>query len=136
MKKPFDFRERYSELDDETLAFTLLGGNLVPEAEQALKEELSDRGIDDVSTFRDPLVEQDWQRYREETKALRAMPLWRRISVLLSCFVVIGIAGQGILLPRYYVYEHYGPIVAVLDVVFFVISVWWMLAHIPRPPKE
>lgn len=136
MERTFGFRERYAELDDETLASILLGGNLVPEAEKALKEELSKRGIDDVSTFRDPVVEMDRQRYREEMKALRAMPRWRRISVLLSCFVMLAFLGQALLLPAGYVDEHYGAIIAIIEVAIFLVSLWWMLVHIPQPPKE
>ena len=132
VKKSFDFKERYAELDDETLAFILIDGNLAPEAEQALQEELSKRGIDDVSSFKDPAK---WQICRDDLKALREMPLWRRISVPLSGFVALGIMGQGYFLPRYYVYEHYGPVIVGLELAVMAICLSWMLAHTPKTPK-
>lgn len=136
MIKSFGFKERYAELDDETLACILIEGNLTPEAEQALKEELSKRGIDDVSAFKDPANEQEWQIYSDDLKALREMPLWRRISVPLSGLLAIGIMGQRYFLPPDYVYQHYGPVIVALELVVFVICLSWMLAHMPNPPKD
>lgn len=136
MIKSFGFKERYAELDDETLAVILIEGNLTPKAEQALKEELSKRGIEDVSSFKDPAREQEWQIYRDDLNALREMPLWRRISVPLSGLFVIGIIGLLYFLPRNYVYQHYGPAIAALELVVFVVCLSWMLAHMPNPPKD
>lgn len=135
MEKSFDIKKHYAELDDESLAFLLAGGNLVPEAEQALKEELSKRGIDDVSAFKDP-ADQDLQVFREDVDELKAMPLWRRLSVVLSWFAVLAFFGQEIYLPRGYVYERYGPVVADLEIAVFVICLSWMLAHVPRTSKS
>jgi hypothetical protein len=49
---------------------------------------------------------------------------------------VIGFMGQLYFLPRDYVDQHYGPVIVVLELAVFVISLWWMLVHIPNQPKD
>jgi hypothetical protein len=135
MKEYSSFEERFAKLDDESLAHIFTAGNLVPEAEQALRTELSKRKIDNLSAFKDPL-DQDMQNYKDDLRALRALPLWRRVSVPLAGLAAVGIMSEGYFLPRYYISEHFGVAIAGLQLAVVLICLCWFLSQTPMPPKH
>ena len=51
-----DFKQHYSNLHNDELIELALSRQLVPEAQQALKEELKKRGINDLSSHKTAIV--------------------------------------------------------------------------------
>jgi hypothetical protein len=70
MFQELQFREYYGHLADDELARIALTDELVPEARQALKEELQKRGLTDLSEYK-TAVDQAAADRREEAKGAR-----------------------------------------------------------------
>jgi pilus assembly protein TadC len=89
------YSEHYKQLHDEALVELALRGELVPEAEVALREELRSRGISDLSSeFESRKVEAEAEeRHRHQQLALRTKVLKWRTRFLYAMAVVVFIWG-------------------------------------------
>jgi hypothetical protein len=81
------FREYYGHLADDELARIALTDELVPEAQQALKEELQKRGLTDLSEYKRALEQA--AAYRKEEAQQTLYVLKAKVAIIVFVYPTI-----------------------------------------------